>query len=79
MEKQKLVLASNNKGKIREFREMFPDYDIVPYAELGITEEPNETGTTFFENAIIFLKYFIKIKFIKYKTTFFYERNELMI
>ena len=51
--KEKIVLASNNKGKIREFREMFPDYDIIPYAELGITEEPVETGETFFENALI--------------------------
>lgn len=61
MIKQKLVLASNNKGKIREFREMFPDYEIIPYAELGITEEPNETGTTFFENALIKAKTVSKI------------------
>lgn len=50
---KKIVLASKNKGKIREFKEMFPDYEVIPYTDLGITVEPDETGTTFFENALI--------------------------
>ena len=53
MEKQRIILASKNNGKIREFREMFPDYEILPYTDLGITVEPDETGETFFENALI--------------------------
>ena len=50
---EKIVLASNNKGKIREFREILQDKEIIPYGELGITEEPEETGKTFYENALI--------------------------
>ena len=53
MAKEKIVLASKNKGKIREFTAIFSDYDIIPYTELGIAEEPNETGETFFDNALI--------------------------
>ncbi len=50
---KKIVLASNNKGKIKEFKEILQDTEIVPYGELGITEEPEETGKTFYENALI--------------------------
>ena len=53
MDKKRLVLASNNKGKIREFKALFPDYDVVAYGDLGINIEPDETGKTFFENAYI--------------------------
>lgn len=50
---KKIVLASKNKGKIKEFKEILQDTEIVPYGELGITEEPEETGKTFYENALI--------------------------
>jgi XTP/dITP diphosphohydrolase len=50
---KRLVLASNNPGKIREFRELFAplDFEVVPQGELGIaeTEEPH---ATFVENAL---------------------------
>ena len=51
---KKIVLASGNKGKVREFVKMFTDLglDIVPQTELGVSDVP-ETGTTFVENAII--------------------------
>ena len=51
---KKIVLASGNKGKIREFSKMFADLgvNIVPQTELGVGDVP-ETGTTFVENAII--------------------------
>ena len=50
----KVVLASGNKGKLREFAAMLADLDIevVPQSEFGVPE-PEETGTTFVENAII--------------------------
>ncbi len=51
--KKKLVLASKNAGKIKEFRDIFIDFEIIPYSDLGITEEPNETGVNFYENAYI--------------------------
>ncbi len=51
---KKIVLASGNKGKVREFVTMFTDLglNIVPQTELGVGDVP-ETGTTFVENAII--------------------------
>jgi len=54
MKENKIVLASGNKGKIREFQAMFNDLglNIVPQTELGVGDVP-ETGTTFVENAII--------------------------
>ncbi len=50
---QKLVLASNNAGKVREFRELLAplNFEIIPQGELGIAaaEEPHHT---FVENAL---------------------------
>jgi XTP/dITP diphosphohydrolase len=50
----KLVLASGNPGKIREFQALLAPYAIQLLAQntLGIVD-PLETGTTFVENAII--------------------------
>jgi len=51
---QKIVLASNNKGKLREFNDMFSNMSInvMPQSEFNI-EEIDETGLTFVENAIL--------------------------
>ncbi|WP_332713341.1 RdgB/HAM1 family non-canonical purine NTP pyrophosphatase [Pelagibacterium mangrovi] len=48
----RLVLATHNKGKLAEFQDMLADIglDIVSAGELGLPE-PEETGTTFVENA----------------------------
>lgn len=53
-EQSVVVLASNNKGKLREFSAMFEtlQIDIRPQADYGIPEA-EETGLTFIENAII--------------------------
>ncbi len=50
----KVVLASNNTGKIRELKAMLEDFSIelIPQAELGV-EEIEETGLSFVENAIL--------------------------
>lgn len=50
----KLVLASHNPGKLAEFRRMFADLpvEMIGGGELGLPE-PEETGTTFMENALI--------------------------
>ena len=50
----KIVLASNNSGKIREFRELLShlNLDIIPQADLDVPEA-EETGLTFIENALI--------------------------
>ena len=50
-----LVLASNNAGKLREFREILAPLDItvVPQNAVGADFEVNETGDTFEENAYL--------------------------
>ncbi len=48
----KLVIATHNGGKLAEFKDLFAPFglDLVSAAELGL-EEPEETGSTFVENA----------------------------
>ncbi len=48
----KIVLASNNKGKIKEFRAML-GADVISPSELGIDFDAEETGETFYDNALI--------------------------
>lgn len=51
---EKLVIASGNKGKIKEIKEILGGiFEVVPMAELGYNEDIDETGSTFFENALI--------------------------
>lgn len=54
MPMQKIVLASNNSGKLEELQVLLKDcgYDVHPQKEFGITDA-DETGLTFVENAII--------------------------
>ena len=51
---KKIVLATGNQGKVREFTSLFADYgvEVIAQKELGVSDVP-ETGTTFIENAII--------------------------
>lgn len=51
----KIILASNNNGKIKEFREIFKNMDIelVPMKEAGIDVDIEENGETFEENSLI--------------------------
>lgn len=48
----RLVLATHNKGKLAEFQTLFEPFglDLVSAGELGLPE-PEETGTTFVDNA----------------------------
>ncbi len=49
---KKIVLASNNKHKIKEFKEML-GVEILTLNDIGYFEEIEENGTTFLENALI--------------------------
>lgn len=50
----KLVLASNNKGKIKEFSSLIGDTaEILSLRDIGFTDEIIENGETFEENSII--------------------------
>ena len=56
----KLLIATNNPGKIREYQDIFTELPltITNLAAEGITLDPPETGATFAENAIIKAKAF---------------------
>jgi XTP/dITP diphosphohydrolase len=51
----KLLLATNNKGKAREYQALLAGipYEIVTLSECGIITEVDETGQTFEENAAL--------------------------
>ena len=53
--KHRIVIATGNKDKMREVREIFADLDaeILSMKEAGCEADPEENGTTFAENAMI--------------------------
>lgn len=53
MKFDKLVVASGNAHKIEEIKSIFSDVEIIPMNEAGFTDEIEETGLTFKENALI--------------------------
>lgn len=48
-----IIIASNNKGKIKEFKKILEPlgYNVFSQSEAGLNIEVEETGTTFEENA----------------------------
>ena len=52
---KKIVIASNNAGKLREIRAILAPFglDAVSQKEAGFDAEVEETGTTFAENAAL--------------------------
>lgn len=48
-----LVLATSNKGKVREIKALCEDFEIIPYSELIEEFEIVEDGDDFKENALI--------------------------
>ncbi len=55
---KKVLLASNNPGKIREIQAMLAEHDltVIPQSDFGVVEA-DETGLTFVENALIKARY----------------------
>ncbi|UTC65035.1 RdgB/HAM1 family non-canonical purine NTP pyrophosphatase [Treponema sp. OMZ 788] len=49
----KIYLASGNVNKKKEVQELLPSHKIVLPKEEGIDFDPEETGSTFFENSMI--------------------------
>jgi len=51
---KKIIMATNNKGKIEELKKMLSKYEILSQKEAGIEDlDVEENGETFEENAII--------------------------
>lgn len=53
MKVETLVVATGNKHKLREIQAIFKDVRVVSAREAGYLGDPEETGATFEENAII--------------------------
>lgn len=49
----KIYLATGNKHKKKEMAELLSDHEIVIPSDEGIAFDPEETGSTFYENSII--------------------------
>jgi XTP/dITP diphosphohydrolase len=51
----KFVIATNNEAKLKELRAILGGlgFDAVSQSEAGVAVEPEETGETFYENALI--------------------------
>src|SRR5512142_381605 len=49
----KLLIATHNRGKLREYGELLAGlpFELFTLDDVGIAEDVDETGTTFFENA----------------------------
>lgn len=49
----KLYLATGNRHKQKEMQEILPEYEVLIPADEGIEFDPEETGSTFYENSLI--------------------------
>ena len=63
-----IVLASNNKHKIKEFKEMLPEYNVLSLSDINYNDDIDETGTTFEENSLL-----------KAKTIHDYLKNDYIV
>ena len=50
---RKIILASNNQHKIKEFKEIFTDAEILSLNDIWFNNDINEDWETFLDNAII--------------------------
>ena len=48
-----IVVATNNKGKLRELGEMLTGFNVISQKEVGADIDVEETGTTYEENALL--------------------------
>lgn len=53
--KEKIIIASKNEGKLKEFKRMLEcfDLDVVSMGEANISDDIEESGNTFEENSMI--------------------------
>ncbi|ATB70747.1 nucleoside-triphosphate diphosphatase [Sulfurospirillum diekertiae] len=49
----RIVLATSNQGKVKEFQSWISEYEVVAYSDIMPPFEIEETGSTFKENALI--------------------------
>ena len=57
---RKLLIGTNNKGKLKEIRNLLPKYiEIYSTSQFNL-KSPKENGSTFRENSLIKSRYFSK-------------------
>ena len=63
MARSKLLIASNNIGKIQEYTVLLQGlpFELTSPVQEQMTGEPEENGTTFKENALLKARYFAKL------------------
>ena len=63
MSKPKILLATNNRAKVKEYAKLLQGipYRIVSLEDMHISEQVEETGTSFEENAILKAKRYAKL------------------
>lgn len=49
----KIIAATKNKNKLREFREILRGFEIISQEDAGVDIDVEETGTTFEENSML--------------------------
>ncbi|ARU49905.1 RdgB/HAM1 family non-canonical purine NTP pyrophosphatase [Sulfurospirillum diekertiae] len=49
----RIILATSNQGKVKEFQSWISEYEVVAYSDVMPAFEIDETGLTFKENALI--------------------------
>ena len=48
-----IVIATENEGKLKEFKDLFPQCNVLSLKDIGYTKKIEEDGLTFEENAIL--------------------------
>jgi len=54
----RLLVATTNRDKLREIRTLLPSIDLATLSDLPAVAEPEETGTTFADNARLKARYY---------------------
>ena len=49
---KEILIATNNKGKLEEIKEILNDYNLLSLKDIGCKVDVDEDGKTFEENAI---------------------------
>ena len=57
---KKLILGTNNQGKVREIKNLLPKYVMLDTPKKYNIRSPKEIGYSFLENSLIKAKYFSK-------------------
>jgi XTP/dITP diphosphohydrolase len=60
-EEMKIIFASGNKGKLKEAREIFKGMEVVSIKDVSPSFGPDETGTSFLQNAVLKAEAAIKV------------------